>query len=203
MRPTPAQVAELLAGAEPTLLATDPPYGVELDNGWRDRAGVNRRAARAAGHATTTLASDSRARLEQGLHARALVAESLYVWHASRYACAVQAGLERGRVRGSPADHLEQGAVRAVAAALSLAARALPVRDPGWCRGAVVRAAEPVDRLERAEPEDGRRRTAAARATARSIILPRSRSCCTGARSRTTSSRAGSSTTRSAGAAPR
>ena len=29
-------VARLLAGAEPTLLATDPPYGVELDQSWRD-----------------------------------------------------------------------------------------------------------------------------------------------------------------------
>ncbi|GEM_PF-102136 len=31
-----ADVARLLAGAEPTLLATDPPYGVELDQSWRD-----------------------------------------------------------------------------------------------------------------------------------------------------------------------
>ncbi len=29
-------VARLLAGAEPTLLATDPPYAVELDQTWRD-----------------------------------------------------------------------------------------------------------------------------------------------------------------------
>jgi hypothetical protein len=32
----PADVARLLGGAEPTLLATDPPYGVELDQSWRD-----------------------------------------------------------------------------------------------------------------------------------------------------------------------
>ena len=31
-----ADVARLLAGAEPTLLATDPPYGVQLDQSWRD-----------------------------------------------------------------------------------------------------------------------------------------------------------------------
>ena len=32
----PQDVARLLAGAEPTLLATDPPYGVSLDQSWRD-----------------------------------------------------------------------------------------------------------------------------------------------------------------------
>jgi hypothetical protein len=33
---SPADVTRLLAGAEPTLLATDPPYGVQLDQTWRD-----------------------------------------------------------------------------------------------------------------------------------------------------------------------
>jgi DNA modification methylase len=32
----PADVARLLDGATPTLLATDPPYGVQLDQTWRD-----------------------------------------------------------------------------------------------------------------------------------------------------------------------
>ncbi len=32
----PADVARLLDGAVPTLLATDPPYGVQLDQTWRD-----------------------------------------------------------------------------------------------------------------------------------------------------------------------
>jgi hypothetical protein len=36
-----ADVARLLAGATPTLLATDPPYGVALDQRWRDAAGYN------------------------------------------------------------------------------------------------------------------------------------------------------------------
>lgn len=90
----PAQVDELLAGAQPTLLATDPPFGVELDNSWRDQAGLNSRGARVAGHATTTLASDSRADWGE---AYALVPslEVAYVWHASRHACEVQAGLEQ------------------------------------------------------------------------------------------------------------
>ena len=37
----PQQVAVLLAGEEPRLLVTDPPYGVELDMEWRDRLGLN------------------------------------------------------------------------------------------------------------------------------------------------------------------
>jgi len=35
------EVARLLASAEPLLLVTDPPYGIELDSEWRDRAGLN------------------------------------------------------------------------------------------------------------------------------------------------------------------
>jgi hypothetical protein len=33
---SPADVSRLLAGATPTLLVTDPPYGVQLDQTWRD-----------------------------------------------------------------------------------------------------------------------------------------------------------------------
>jgi hypothetical protein len=50
-----ADVAALLDGATPRLLITDPPYGIELDMEWRDRAGLNklgrRRAATCAGAA--------------------------------------------------------------------------------------------------------------------------------------------------------
>lgn len=34
-------VERLLGGATPRLMVTDPPYGVELDQGWRDRRGLN------------------------------------------------------------------------------------------------------------------------------------------------------------------
>ena len=90
-RPTPNR-STLLAGAEPLLAVTDPPYGVQLDNGWRDRAGLNGRR-RSANHATTTLRSDERA---DWAEAYTLVSslQILYVWHASRHACAVQAGIE-------------------------------------------------------------------------------------------------------------
>ncbi len=98
----PEHVAMLLGGAEPLLIATDPPYGVSLDNGWRDRAGRNNgnpsadrgRHRRTEQHRSTSIASDSRADWSEAyeLVPSATVA---YVWHASRHGCLVQAGLER------------------------------------------------------------------------------------------------------------
>ena len=37
----PEDVATPLGGREPILMVTDPPYGIELDSEWRDRAGLN------------------------------------------------------------------------------------------------------------------------------------------------------------------
>src|SRR5262245_42531290 len=34
-------VRRLLSGVEPVLMVTDPPYGIQLDSEWRDRAGLN------------------------------------------------------------------------------------------------------------------------------------------------------------------
>lgn len=91
-------VATLLAGAGPILIATDPPYGINLDNTWRDRAGLNRHGRhcqpRTAGHETASIASDSRADWSDAF---ALVPSGgvAYVWHASVHACEVEAGLER------------------------------------------------------------------------------------------------------------
>jgi DNA modification methylase len=89
----PADVAMLLAGAEPTLLVTDPPYGVELDNSWREQAGLNRGRRRSVEHTTTTLAADTRADWSEA-YQRVPSLQIAYVWHASRHACLVQAGLE-------------------------------------------------------------------------------------------------------------
>jgi hypothetical protein len=116
----PADVARLLDGAEPTLLATDPPYGVSLDPTWRDRAGYNALgpaeqpymqigatdeetvAARAnvgahvrtEGHRNTTLSGDTRVDWSEAF---ALVPSLRvgYVWHAGVHAGAVAEGLER------------------------------------------------------------------------------------------------------------
>jgi len=62
-------VARLCGKAPPFLLVTDPPYGIELDSEWRDRAGLNGHGPaepsymkrRTEGHHNTTISSDTRA----------------------------------------------------------------------------------------------------------------------------------------------
>src|SRR5206468_2510118 len=60
-------VGRVLRGQRPLLMVTDPPYGVELDSEWRDRAGINKRGAaepsylkrRSEGHTETTISGDT------------------------------------------------------------------------------------------------------------------------------------------------
>jgi DNA modification methylase len=114
-----ADVARLLAGAEPRLLATDPPYGVSLDGSWRDGVynalgpaektymRVNGQAdgddatralsgarGRTPGHRNTTLSGDTRVDWSEAF---ALVPPLTvgYVWHAGVHAAEVAQGLER------------------------------------------------------------------------------------------------------------
>jgi DNA modification methylase len=116
----PADVARLLEGAQPTLLVTDPPYGVELDPTWRDgtynrlgpaekpymmsatggrspivegNGAPTRSHRRTAGHRNTTLSGDTRADWSEAF---ALVPSLSvgYVWHAGVHAAQVAAGLE-------------------------------------------------------------------------------------------------------------
>ena len=107
-------VGRLLAGTEPTLLATDPPYGVSLDPTWRDAAGYStlapsskpymttkrkmrgdgRAGRRTSGHRNVTVSGDTRADWSAAF---ALV-PSLnvgYVWHADAHAVEVAEGLLR------------------------------------------------------------------------------------------------------------
>ena len=118
----PADVARLLDGAAPTLLATDPPYGVSLDPTWRDgtynrfgpaekpymmvsgadgqpaaedaTVAPTRRHGRTVGHRNTTLSGDTRADWSEAF---ALVPSLQvgYVWHAGVHATEVALGLER------------------------------------------------------------------------------------------------------------
>lgn len=116
----PTDVARLLDGAEPTLLATDPPFGVSLDGTWRDGVynglgpaarpymrvdGVadpnndgtraNRgRHGRTKGHRNTTLSGDTRVDWSDTF---ALVPSLQvgYVWHAGVHAGEVVEGLVR------------------------------------------------------------------------------------------------------------
>jgi DNA modification methylase len=84
------------------LLITDPPYGIELDSEWRDRAGLNGCGPaeasymkhRTEGHTETSISGDTRADWSE---AYALVPslEVGYVFHASQFASEVLAGLLR------------------------------------------------------------------------------------------------------------
>jgi len=112
-------VGRLLDGSAPTLLATDPPYGVSLDPTWRDGVynalgpaeapymridgqpdaedaarAPRGRHARTQGHRNTTLSGDTRADWSEAF---ALVPslEVGYVWHAGVHAAAVAEGLVR------------------------------------------------------------------------------------------------------------
>ena len=95
-------VASLLGERKPRLMVTDPPYGIELDSEWRDRAGLNGcgpaeasyMKKRTAGHTETTISGDTRADWSDAF---ALVPslEVAYTWHASKFTREVLDGLLR------------------------------------------------------------------------------------------------------------
>jgi len=115
----PDDVARLLDGAEPTLLSTDPPYGVSLDPTWRDgvynalgpaerpymridgqsddnnATGANGAPhGRSVGHRNTSISGDTRIDWSEAFE----LVPSLnvgYVWHAGVHAAAVADGLTR------------------------------------------------------------------------------------------------------------
>lgn len=109
---SPDDVARLLAGAEPTLLATDPPYGVSLDPTWRDEAGYDtlgpatkpymvrrrkmqgdgRAGTRSDGHRNVTISEDTRADWSEAFALVPSLAVG-YVWHADVHALEVAQGL--------------------------------------------------------------------------------------------------------------
>jgi DNA modification methylase len=93
----PSVVARLLAENKPKLLVTDPPYGIELDSEWRDRArlkGGGSAKGRTIGHTRTSISGDTRADWSEAF---ALVPSLVvgYVWHASKFTREVLDGLLR------------------------------------------------------------------------------------------------------------
>lgn len=82
-----ADVERLLAGAKPTLMATDPPYGVDYDPHWRAEAGVNRNRLKMG-----EVVNDERADWRQAYDL--FPGPVAYVWHAGKYASEVQRSLE-------------------------------------------------------------------------------------------------------------
>ena len=99
---SPDAVACLLGDRKPFLMITDPPYGIELDSEWRDRAGLNGCGPaeasymkhRTQGHTETTISGDTRADWSEAF---ALVPslQIAYVWHASVFTREVLDGLLR------------------------------------------------------------------------------------------------------------
>lgn len=89
----PTVVARLLGKRKPILMVTDPPYGIELDSEWRDRAGFNMKH-RTEGHTETTISGDTRADWSE-VFALVPSIQVAYVWHASVFTSEVLAGLIR------------------------------------------------------------------------------------------------------------
>jgi DNA modification methylase len=99
---SPEAVGRLLSGRQPHLMVTDPPYGIELDSEWRDRAGLNGHGAaepsymkkRTEGHQNTSISSDTRADWSEAFELIPSL-EVAYVWHASKFTREVLDGLLR------------------------------------------------------------------------------------------------------------
>ena len=95
-------VAKLLGDRKPILMVTDPPYGIELDTEWRDRAGLNGcgpaessyMKKRTEGHTETTISGDTRADWSEAFELVPSV-QIAYVWHASVFTREVLDGLVR------------------------------------------------------------------------------------------------------------
>lgn len=86
-----AVVTAALRGAKPNLMVTDPPYGVEYDPDWRnraDRANGKAYGARAIG----MVKNDDR--VDWAASFKHFSGDVAYCWHADRHASAVQASLE-------------------------------------------------------------------------------------------------------------
>ncbi|MGD0873201.1 MAG: DNA modification methylase [Bryobacteraceae bacterium] len=98
----PEAVSRLLGERKPLLMTTDPPYGIELDSEWRDRAGLNGRgpaeasymAHRTEGHTETTISGDTRADWSEAFELVPSI-QAAYVWHASVFTREVLDGLLR------------------------------------------------------------------------------------------------------------
>jgi DNA modification methylase len=97
-----SNVQRLLGERQPILMVTDPPYGIELDSEWRDRAGLNGCGPaeasymkhRTEGHTNTSISSDTRADWSEAF-ALLPSLQVAYVWHASKFTREVLDGLLR------------------------------------------------------------------------------------------------------------
>ena len=84
-------VTRLLGNAVPALMVTDPPYGVEYDPGWRERAGL--------GHARQAGAVVNDHQVDWIAAYQLFPGDVAYVWHAGVHAAEVARGLEECGLR--------------------------------------------------------------------------------------------------------
>ena len=83
----PPDVSRVLDGAQPLLMVTDPPYGVDYDPAWRARAGVNLNTKKLG-----TVTNDDRADWTDAW--RLFPGDVAYVWHGGLKSSIVQTSLE-------------------------------------------------------------------------------------------------------------
>jgi DNA modification methylase len=88
---SPDAVARLLGEDEPILLVTDPPYGVNYDPNWRERAGLGEQRQ------TGVVLNDDRVDWTEAY--KLFPGNVAYVWHAGLHAPEVAAGLEAAGFR--------------------------------------------------------------------------------------------------------
>jgi len=79
-------VNKLIAGGNPNLMVTDPPYGIKYDPSWRAKAGVNKNTEKMG-----KVSGDDNADWRDAYSL--FEGNIVYVWHAGKYSNIVQNGL--------------------------------------------------------------------------------------------------------------
>jgi DNA modification methylase len=88
---SPDAIASLFGSVRPTLMITDPPYGVEYDPQWRQRAGL--------GHTRQSGTVSNDDQVDWTAAYRLFPGDVAYVWHAGVHAAEVARGLEAADFR--------------------------------------------------------------------------------------------------------